>query len=117
MHSYTDDDIQISVVWRMHCFENQQQKEKFYTQINKLSIEQIAQKFKTDLKSRDRLPSQNIKYLDLWTIVIKEYLNYPLNKNAKKYFNFFTFNYCLLPNLMPKKVNEYLLDPFLKHIC
>ena len=118
LDSYTDDDIQISVVWRMHCFESEEEKKEFYSPTKKsLSIDEIAEIFKADLKSKNKLPAENIKYLDLWTIVIKEYLSYPLTSKSRKYLNLFSFNYCLLPNLMPKSVNEYFLDPFLKHVC
>jgi hypothetical protein len=117
VESYTDDDVQLSVVWRTHCFENENEKNEFYSETKRIiTIDDIAETFKTDLKSKNKLPTQDIKYLDLWTIVIKEYLMYPLNSKSRKYLNLFSFNYCLLPNLMPKCVNKYL-DPFLKTVC
>ena len=117
INSYTDDDVQVSMVWRMHCFKDENEKNEFYSESKKkITIEEVAEVFKKDLKSKNKLPTKDIKYLDLWTIVIKEYLNYPLTSKSRKYLNLFSFNYCLLPNLMPDSVNEYL-NPILKPFC
>jgi hypothetical protein len=114
--SYTYDDIQISAVWRMHCFKNANEKAKFYAQTteNTRSIEKIAQVFKSALKQKNLLPSGDIKYLDLWTIILKEYISYPKVEPKSK---FSLFNYCLLPRIMPDFVNRYVLDFFLSRFC
>jgi hypothetical protein len=114
--SYTYDDIQISAVWRMHCFKDTNEKDKFYGQSteNTRSIEKIAKVFKTALKQRNLLPSEDIKYLDLWTIALKEYINYPKIEPRSK---FALFNYCLLPRIMPAFVNKYFLNYILARLC
>lgn len=62
LRSYYQDDVKLMVVWNMHCFANQSQKAEFHARKNKpLSLEQIMQKFKEDLKKRNRLPSENIE--------------------------------------------------------
>ena len=68
----------------MHCFKNEEEKKEFNLENKKmLTIEEVAERFKADLKSKNKLPTQDIKYLDLWTIVIKEYLSYPLTSKSR----------------------------------
>lgn len=114
---YSSEQVKLSAIWRAHCFENEQAKVKFNSQRDEdyLTIYQIAERFKNDLKSNNKLPTEDIKLIDLWTIVLKEYLDYPKNVNPK--ISFFIFNYCLLPNVMPQWINENLLNPLLKDIC
>lgn len=116
LRSYYKNDVKLMVVWNMHCFANEQEREKFHSQTSQLSLESIMETFKKDLKEKDRLPSEAIEPLDLWTIAIKEYLTYPVNTHQQS-STFFGFNYCLLPNIVPKWIADNLLQPFLADRC
>jgi hypothetical protein len=120
IETFDQSDLKFAVTWRAHCFSNEEEKTRFYNQSKSdyLSIQAIADRFKEDLKTKNRLPAADISFIDLWTIVLKDYLEYPHNKNLKHFYeSYFTFNYCLLPNVVPTWVTENLLDPILQHIC
>lgn len=137
--SYYKNDVKLMVVWNMHCFSNQSQLEKFHSnKHDKLSLDKIIETFKADLKLKNKLPSDNIepigkleysltqnlsyflyifiKYLDLWTIALKEYLNYPKN-TQNQITTIFGFNYCLLPNIMPEWLKKIVNFLFLNDMC
>lgn len=116
LRSYYKNDIKLMVVWNMHCFANEPERAKFHAQTSQLTLQDIMEVFKKDLREKDRLPSDEIEPLDLWTIVIKEYLTYPVNTHQQS-STFFGFNYCLLPNVVPKWVTDNFLQPFLADRC
>jgi len=115
LKSYSKTDVKLMVVWNMHCFENESHKSKFNT-AKSLSLDEIANVFKQNLKSKKRLPSEEISPLELWTIVLKEYLEYPVNTHNQN-STIFGFNYCLLPNILPQWVTEKFLKNVLLKRC
>lgn len=124
LRRYYKNDVKLMLAWNMHCFANESDKAKFHSQyddaahtsIKKLTLNDIMEVFKKDLKGRDRLPSDKIEPLELWTIVIKEYLRYPVNTH-QQISTLFGINYCLLPNILPEWINERFLKPFLANRC
>lgn len=116
LRNYYKNDVKLMVVWNMHCFANEQEKKRFHSQTENITLEYIMSVFKEDLKKKDRLPADDIEPLNLWTIVIKEYLSYPVNTHQQS-STFFGINYCLLPNIVPKWIGENFLQPFLQGRC
>jgi hypothetical protein len=57
------------LVWNMHSFADESQKNKFHANedIKSIGLNQIADTFKKDLKSKNQLPSDDIGSIDLWT--------------------------------------------------
>lgn len=53
---------------------------------------------------------------DLWTVALKEYLNYPKN-NHNQNTTIMGFNYCLLPNIMPEWARYLFNKYFLNDRC
>lgn len=116
LRSYYKDDVKLKVVWNMHCFANQSQQAHFHSKkVKPLTLEKIMDTFKKDLKAKKMLPSDNIEPIDLWTIALKEYLNYPVNTQNQS-TTIFGFNYCLLPNIMPGWVKN-IMNKFLNDRC
>ena len=113
--SYAKSDVRLMVVWNTHCFRDATERDRFKQgRVDELSLAQISETFKRDLASRGRLPADDIEPLELWTIVLKDYLNYPINPRSQ-YSTFFGFNYCLLPNILPESISNLLFGWFLKH--
>lgn len=118
LRSYSKDDVKLMIAWNTHCFSNEEQRLKYNSKkdIPNLSLKEIMDVFKSDLKSKSRLPNDEIEPLELWTIVLKEYLRYPINtKNQNS--TIFGFNYCLLPNILPEWFNKKFLEPILAEKC
>jgi hypothetical protein len=118
LRSYLKNEVKLMLVWNMHCFANESQKNKFHTNENFKSIElkQIADTFKKDLKSKNQLASDAIELIDLWTIALKTYLKYPVNTYNQN-STILGFNYCLLPKIMPSFINEHFLYSLLRNRC
>ncbi len=118
LRSYLKNEVKLMLVWNMHCFANESQKNKFHTNENVKNIElnQIADTFKKDLKSKNQLPSDDIELIDLWTTALKTYLKYPVNKYNQN-STILGFNYCLLPKIMPSFINEHFLYSLLRNRC
>ena len=98
LKTYSKNDVRLMVVWNSHCFRNQEERVKFFDQnknVAQLKLSDIEDAFKRELKSKNRLPTDDIAPLELWTIVIKDYLKYPVN-TRNQYSTLFGFNYCLL---------------------
>lgn len=116
LRSYYKDDVKLMVVWNMHCFANQTQQKEFHSRkVKPLTLEHIINTFKKDLKQKNQLPRDDIEPIELWTIALKEYLNYPVNTN-NQITTIFGFNYCLLPNIMPDWIKN-ILNKFLNDRC
>lgn len=116
LRSYYKDDVKLKIVWNMHCFANQSQQEYFHSnKVKPLTLQEIMNTFKKDLKAKKKLPSDSIEPIDLWTITLKEYLNYPVNRQNQN-TTVFGFNYCLLPNIMPLWIKN-LMNKFLNDRC
>jgi hypothetical protein len=82
MRSYDPEDIRISLVWRVHCFQNDQEFMKYKNQDenDRLSIDEIAKTFINDLKAKNKLKQDaDLKPLDLWTLIVNEYIKYPVD--------------------------------------
>ena len=82
MRSYEAEDIRISLVWRVHCFQDDQEFERYKNQADsgRLSIEEISKVFQNDLKAKNKLSQDaELKPLDLWTLIVNEYIKYPVN--------------------------------------
>ena len=115
LNTYAKNEVRLMAVWNMHCFRNEKEKEKFFNQ-NKneqLKLSDVAERFKDELKSKERLPAEDIEPLELWTIVIKDYLKYPVNIR-NQYSTLFGFNYCLLHNVVPGWITDNLLNSLFK---
>jgi hypothetical protein len=115
LRSYSKLEVKLQVVWNQHCFETAEQKRQF-EQAPRLTLDEIKQVFKSDLAKKKRLPSEEIAAIDLWTIVLKEYLIYPVNTHNQN-STIFGFNYCLLPNILPQWVTEKFLKNILLKRC
>jgi hypothetical protein len=118
LRSYLKNEVKLMLVWNMHCFSNESQKNRFHTNENVKSLElnEIANIFKKDLKSKNQLPSDDIELIDLWTIALKTYLKYPVNTYNQN-STILGFNYCLLPKIMPSFINEHFLYNLLRNRC
>lgn len=119
LKSYYQNDLKILVSWNAHCFANSAERDRFHAGQNsreQLSLESIMNVFKDDLRKRNRLPSETIDPIDLWTIALKEYLKYPINTHQQN-STIFGLNYCLLPNIMPRFLTDRFLKPFLSKRC
>ena len=115
--SYGEGDVRISLAWRMHCFKDDAEKQAYHNQAVKdqMSIEDVLEVFKRDLISGTKyVPPADEKKLDLFTYLIETYAKYP---NKKEGFSGLVFNYCLIPLVMPKFLNDIVFDPLLKLIC
>ena len=115
LKSYNKNDVKLMIVWNMRCFESESHKAKFDSAAT-LTLDEVANVFKNDLKLKKQLPSDEISPLELWTIVLKEYLNYPVNTHNQN-STIFGFNYCLLPNILPQWVTERFLKSILLKRC
>jgi hypothetical protein len=94
-------------------------RSKFHERsVDELKIEKIMEIFEADLRKRKRLviPKNELDPIDLWTIVIKEYLKYPKN-DKNQISSSFGINYCLFPNIMPYWFNKYILESILSYKC
>jgi hypothetical protein len=114
LNTYSKNEVRLMVVWNSHCFRNEREKEKYLNKNNpneQLKLSDVAERFKDELKSKERLPAEDIEPLELWTIVIKDYLKYPMNIR-NQYSTLFGFNYCLLHNVLP----GWITDRFLKSL-
>ena len=80
MRTYENDDIRISLVWRVHCFQTDDEFKRYKSQTenDRISIDEIAKVFINDLKSKQKLNDENLRPLDLWTLIVNEYTNYPV---------------------------------------
>ena len=118
LKSYYKADVKILVVWNAHCFADEAERENFHNFANRqdLSLSSIIEVFKNDLRKRNRLPSENIEPLELWTVALKEYLKYPINRHQQN-STIFGINYCLLPNLVPRWFTNAVLKPYLSKRC
>lgn len=118
LRSYYKNDVKLMLAWNVHCFANESQRIKFHSSENvkHLEVNEIADVFKKDLKSKNLLPSDDIALIDLWTIALKTYLKYPVNTQNQK-STIFGFNYCLLTHVMPKFINENFLYSLLRNRC
>jgi hypothetical protein len=118
LKSYYQNEVRLHVVWNAHCFADQAERERFHdlSRREEMPLAQIINVFKDDLRKRKRLPSESIEPLEMWTIALKEYLKYPVNMHQQN-STIFGVNYCLLPNVMPKWVTNYLLKPYLSKRC
>lgn len=120
LRRYAKHEPKFVLVWNMHCFRSETERAQFHSAADsarrQLTLEHVMDVFKRDLRARDRLPSEKIDPLELWTIVLKEYLRYPTNQHQQN-STLFGLNYCLLPNLAPNWLNERFLQPFLANRC
>ena len=82
MKSYNPEDVRISLVWRVHCFQSDQEFSRYKNQAesDRLSIDEIAKTFINDLKAKNKIKQDaDMKPLDLWTLIVNEYIRYPAN--------------------------------------
>lgn len=110
---YNNDDLRVSLVWRVHCFKDQNENEKYKNQTDRVPIEEVLDVFRNDLKKRNIQVDENVKMLEFLIQLIDEYSNYP----NKKSNGLPIFNYCLLPILLPKSINDYFLKYIFDLIC
>ena len=120
LRRYSSSELKLLVAWNVHCFGSEAERTRFHSTEDatrrQLTIEHVIDVFKRDLKARDRLPSDSLEPLELWTIVLKEYLRYPTNRHQQN-STIFGLNYCLLPNLAPEWLSNNFLKPYLATRC
>jgi len=101
IHSYTTNDLRISLVWRQRCFKTVADREAWHAQTaeNDLKPEEVIDRFRVDLDARGVLPiDQEIDMLDLAMLLMDEYVSYPFNADRTL---FTRFNYCMIPKAAP----------------
>lgn len=117
MRSYPHQDVRVSLVWRVQCFENEEERSKYRNQRleDQMKLEKIFEVFKKDLITKGKLNGkENMKPLDFITLLVNEYSNYPNTRNS--FFGYLNLNYCLLPQILPHHLAN-ILDPILNVFC
>ena len=117
MNVYPHEDIRISLVWRTHCFKDEQEKQKYKTQAvkDRVSIDKVLEVFRTDMvekKGYSKSSLDQMPKIDFLKLLVDEYSKYPNNK-----YNTWYSNYCLITTLTPDLLNRYFLNHLLKFFC
>jgi hypothetical protein len=116
LSKYPNENIRVSLVWRTHCFKDEEEKKRYHSQTNRVSIEEVLDVFRKDLKKKGKYDeSQEAKKLDFFISLIEEYVGYPAKHDST--FGLPVINYCLLPLMMPKFINDLFLNSLFKLIC
>jgi hypothetical protein len=116
LRKYPNENIRISLVWRTHCFKDEEEKKRYQNQTNRISIEKVLDVFKEDLKKKGKYTEgQDVRKLDFFINLIDEYVRYPNKQDST--FGLPAMNYCLLPLMMPKFINDLFLDSLFRLIC
>ncbi|CAF1011998.1 unnamed protein product [Brachionus calyciflorus] len=112
---YKNDDLRVSLVWRVHCFKDMDEKVKYDNQKNddRLSVETVLDIFKNDMKARNKNLDENMSNLEFLIKLIEEYSVY----SNKIQNGLPVFNYCLIPLVMPKILNDYFFNYLFYFIC
>lgn len=113
LKKYKNDDLRVSLVWRVHCFKNEEEKKKYENQVDRVTIDKVLDIFKNDMIKKNIIIEKNMKRLDFLIKLIDEYSNYP----NKKSNGLPIFNYCLIPIFLPKWINDYFLNYIFDFLC
>ena len=123
LSSYLDDEVRISLVWRVHCFRNEDEKQSYHDSKKNppsMSVENVVNILKSEMNDKIKYTS-NIysemdkeKKLEFLVKLIDKYAKYPKKKDGSI---FPVVNYCLLPLIMPKILNDFIFNPLLNLIC
>eukprot|EP00164_Ancoracysta_twista_P016045 GFYU01026769.1.p1 GENE.GFYU01026769.1~~GFYU01026769.1.p1 ORF type:complete len:459 (-),score=61.12 GFYU01026769.1:179-1555(-) len=90
LRTYTTDELRIAFVWRLRCFRDDAELNRFERKEKPLSLEFVLDTFQQDLVTRGRLQAgQEVSRYELGRAIIDEYVHYPFNR--KKYF---PYNIC-----------------------
>jgi hypothetical protein len=117
MRAYPHQDVRVSLVWRVQCFENEEERLKYRNQRfeDQIKLENIFEVFKNDLIMKGKFKKEeNMRPLEFITLLVNEYSNYPNTRNS--FFGYFNLNYCLLPQILPNNFAS-LIEPILNFFC
>lgn len=107
---YKFSELRIALVWRSKCFASAEEKAR-YDQTPPLKVDDVLSRLRADLVKRNRLDKDaDIAPIDLATLMLDEYIHYPLPSNA-----WIPYNYCALPRLLGEDKDGLvtkLLSPF-----
>lgn len=119
--SYADNEVRVSLVWRVHCFKSDEEQQAYKDSSKNapnMSIDEVLTELKRDMNSKGKQTSDSIESkeekLDFYVKLIEEYAKYPKKKNGSLLSS---INYCLLPLIMPKVLNDFIFNPLLSFIC
>ncbi|EGD82603.1 hypothetical protein PTSG_11983 [Salpingoeca rosetta] len=108
--TYKFSDLRIALVWRSKCFASKEEKRR-YDNTPPLELSAILERLRADLVKRNRIDKDAvIAPIDFATLLLNEYVNYPLPRNT-----WMPYNYCALPRLFGEKqggIITSLLKPF-----
>eukprot|EP01128_Nolandella_sp_AFSM9_P009179 TRINITY_DN57_c4_g1_i1.p1 TRINITY_DN57_c4_g1~~TRINITY_DN57_c4_g1_i1.p1 ORF type:complete len:472 (+),score=115.22 TRINITY_DN57_c4_g1_i1:164-1417(+) len=111
VREYDNDELRTSVVYRAKCFRDAAERDRWnnFPEKDQMTLEEIKEKFKADLVSRNRSTAEDLEALsplDFALLLIKEYIAYPLPSSPM-----IPYNYCALSVVAPT------LKPLLSLIC
>lgn len=110
--SYPHEDVRISLVWRVHCFKDKQEIEKYKNQKERIPLEDVLNVFKSDLKKRKNYQNlDEMNKIDFYKLLVDEYSTYPNNK-----YNTLYSNLCLINTLLPSSLNT-IINPIINFLC
>jgi hypothetical protein len=96
---YATSDLRMSVVYRAHCFRDEEAKAKFHSfpESAMFTLEEVATIFRRDLEMRWRiLVHESVPPLDFALRIIKEYVRFPHSPTSRQ-----PFNICAWPMYWP----------------
>jgi hypothetical protein len=96
---YATSDLRLSVVYRGHCFRDEQSKEKFRTfpESAMFTLAELEAIFRRDLEMRWRIYlHESVPPLDFAMRIIKEYVRFPHSPVSRQ-----PYNYCSWPMYYP----------------
>jgi hypothetical protein len=103
IRQYHTHDLRMSLVWRARCFEDEAEKNKWHSYTDELSVDDIIDTFVNDLQKRGKLSAGEVlPPLDLAQLIIREYVEYPVDGNAWQ-----PYNLCMLPSVLPHSVRSF----------
>lgn len=120
LSSYLDNDVRTSLVWRVHCFNSEEEKLSYHDSSKNspsMSMEDVFSVLKNTMSSKNKSPIQiedKNGMLDFFVKIIDEYAKYPKKTDGSILP---AVNYCLLPLIMPKFLNDLIINPLLNLIC
>ena len=110
LKSYKEEDIRISLVWRVHCFNDEKERQAYHDPRKNAPDTSIEKVLDVLSKAEDMHLKTGEKKLDYFVRLIEKFGKYPNKGNSY-------LNYCLLPLMMPKILNDFIFDPILSLVC
>ncbi|CAE7028686.1 folD [Symbiodinium natans] len=117
LQTYNSSDLRMTIVYRARCFASEEERLRFRAGAaeDQLSLEAVLGRLTEDLVRRQKLSrasAQSIDRLDLATLLLDTYVQYPLPAWAEAWI---PLNYCALP----RRAGKYkdLLKRLLSPLC